>query len=130
MQDNRKILANQIKADLQKDLEKVKKGDEDFRSSWGKTLGEGCSDYRGNEWRFTYYGETKTAAGREKAKKQYVFVEELEPNVWKEIEGLIQQIDKLKKEKREREKQKKREEEAKRKQKLSSNQKLFFYDGL
>lgn len=55
-----KLLANQIKADLQKDLEEAKKEEKSKRGfggcSWLKSLGESCSEPRGNEYRLSYFG--------------------------------------------------------------------------
>jgi hypothetical protein len=127
-----KILARQIKEDLQKDLVKAQKGEKNkngyYDCGWLKTLGESCSEYRGNEWRFWYHGETETTAGKEKAKKRYVFHEELETDDWKKTEGLIQQIKKLEKEEEERKNQKFREEQAQIDQKLNSNPEMFCYE--
>ncbi|CAG8455433.1 12951_t:CDS:2 [Ambispora gerdemannii] len=93
--ENQKIiLASQIKEDLQKDLAKAKKEEKSKNRfggcSWLKTLGEDCGSYRGNEWRLNYYGsdvdkykEKQHPGAREGI---YVFPEELEPNDWKEIE--------------------------------------------
>src|SRR5436305_14170271 len=55
----KKTLFNQIKEDLQRDLEEAKKEEKSKngseRCSWIKALGEGCTDYRGNEWRLTFF---------------------------------------------------------------------------
>lgn len=140
MSIDQKLLANQIKEDLQKDLEKTKKGekneDGNYNISWRKCLGESCSEYRGNEWRLTFHGSLKDETkykeivGANGRGWIYVFPEELKPNDWKEIESLIQQIDNFDEEKRKREKEKQQKEQAKIDQILSSNPKHFFYEGL
>ena len=134
---NKKLLANQIKEDLQKDLEEAKKEEKSKNGfggcSWLITLGEDCASYRGNEWRLCYFGSDKD---KYKEKQHpgaregiYVFPEELEPNDWKEIESLIQQIEEIEKKKEEKETQKYQEEQAKIDQKLNSNLQMFLYEG-
>ena len=58
--NHKKLLANQIKEDLQKDLEEAKKEEKSERGfkgcSWSICLGEDCGSYRGNEWRLNYFG--------------------------------------------------------------------------
>jgi len=134
--NHKKLLANQIKEDLQKDLEEARKEEKSKRGfggcSWSISLGEDCGECRGNEWRLSYYGPDKDkykerrTIGREWID---VFPEELEPNDWKEIESLIQQVEELEKKKEEKETQKYQEEQAKIDQKLNSNPKLFLYEG-
>ncbi|CAG8801143.1 46385_t:CDS:2 [Gigaspora margarita] len=69
----KKKLANQIKEDLQKDLEKIKKDEKNengnYVCSWSKSLGEGCSEPRGNEWRLTFFGSLETKETKYKERK-------------------------------------------------------------
>ena len=62
-ENQKKLLAGQIKEDLQKDLAEAKKEEKSKNGfggcSWLKTLGEDCGSYRGNEWRLTYFGSDK-----------------------------------------------------------------------
>ena len=141
----KKVLANQIKADLQKDLAEAKKEERSEREfggcSWSICLGEDCGEYRGNERRLSCFLKANSDDIKKyKGRRQYgrggygVFPEELEPNDWKKIESLIQQIKKLEEEKKAKEDQKHQEERAKEQaqidQKLNSNPKMFLYRGV
>ncbi|MCE8163560.1 MAG: hypothetical protein I3273_03615 [Candidatus Moeniiplasma glomeromycotorum] len=129
--NNKKELANLIKADLQKDLEEAKKSSKHFSKSWEKSLGESCSEPRGNEWRLTYFSSDKNKwKERKSAREGWIefFPEQLETDDWKEIENLIQQIKKLKEEEKEKKDQKSQEEQAKIDQKLKENPNLFVYE--
>jgi len=61
--NHKKLLANQIKEDLKKDLEEARKEEKSKNGfggcSWSISLGEDCGECRGNEWRLSYYGSDK-----------------------------------------------------------------------
>lgn len=125
----KKMLANQIKTDLKKDLEQAKKSDRETPPTYFKSLGE-CGDCQGERLNFAGVGSADYLEQNIKRRKGDIFPNELESTDWVEIDNLLNQIDKLNNEKRERDKKKHEDWKAKRDEKLKSSQKIFYYEYL
>ncbi|KLL02038.1 MAG: hypothetical protein MRERC_5c61 [Mycoplasmataceae bacterium RC_NB112A] len=120
---SKKVLANQIKEDLQKDLEKVQKGSTSHHLTYVNRPWAGCDIPCGEERFIVLFSPD---APENKGKRNLITPSELEKDDYDEIVSLIKQVNTT----REKvSKQKQQEWDAKIDQKLSGNSKKFYYEG-
>lgn len=118
----KKILAQQIKEDLQKDLEKVQKGNTSHHLTYINRPWDGCGVPQGEEG---FIVLVFSDAPENKGKRDSIAPSELEKEDYEEIVNLIKQVNATREKVTE---QKRQEEGAKIDQKLKSNPKMFFYE--
>lgn len=119
MADNQKILANQIKADLQKDLEKAEKEGKVSLTYINRPRG-GCDIPCGEEGYIVLAHPEKS-----KGKRDLIAPSKLEKEDYEEILSLIEQVRATGQKVAE---QKKQEWENKKDQRLKSDPRIFYYD--